>query len=115
MKVLLSKYREMPVQVKASFWFLICSFTQKIISVITTPIFTRIMTTSEYGEFNVFMSWMNVIMVIVSLDLFYEVFEQGVVKFGDRRDIFASSMQGLELTLVCIWGGYIWSFPRMVE
>lgn len=104
MKEHIRKYKELPVQVKASFWFLICSFTQKAISVITTPIFTRLMSTSEYGEFNVFISWMNIIMVVVSLDLFYEVFEQGVVKFSEKRSMFCSSMQGLEVTLICCWG-----------
>ena len=55
----------MPQPVKASIWFLICSFFQKGISTITTPIFTRIMTTAEYGHYNVFMSWMNIITPIV--------------------------------------------------
>ena len=44
----LQKYRNMSVQV-GSFWFLICSFLQKGISSITTPIFTRLLTTEEYG------------------------------------------------------------------
>lgn len=104
MRQFITRYRESPKQVKASIWFLICLFSQKVISVVTTPIFTRIMSTSEYGEFNVFMSWMNIIMVIISLNLFYEVFEQGVIKFSDNREIFVSSMQGLELTLIFIWG-----------
>lgn len=104
MKQFIQKYRKTPVQVRASIWFLICLFVQKVISVITTPIFTRIMNTSEYGEFNVFMSWLNILMVVFSLNLFYEVFEQGIIKFSDMRDEFASSMQGLELTLIFGWG-----------
>lgn len=98
------KYKNGPIQFKASLWFLLCSFVQKAISVITTPIFTRLMSTEEYGSLNVFWSWMNVIMVIISLNLFYEVFEQGLVKFSNKRSIFASSMQGLELTIISIWG-----------
>lgn len=98
------KYKNGPIQFKASLWFLVCSFVQKVISVITTPIFTRLMTTDEYGSFNVFWSWMNVIMVVISLNLFYEVFEQGLVKFSNKRSVFAASMQGLELTIISIWG-----------
>ena len=64
------KYEELPIQVRASFWFLLCSFFQKGISVITTPIFTRLMNTAEYGEFNVFISWYNIIAVIVTLVLY---------------------------------------------
>lgn len=100
---IIEKYKTGPVQFKASVCFLICLSIQKGISVITTPIFTRIMTTEDYGNFNVFYSWMNIIMVIVSLNLFYEVYEQGVVKFEKTRSTFSSSMQGLELTLIFIW------------
>lgn len=104
MKQYVQIYIDLPKQIKASIWFLICSFIQKAISIITTPIFTRIMNASEYGEYNVFLSWLSIITVIVSLNLFYEVFEQGIVKFSNEREVFASSMQGLELTLICIWG-----------
>lgn len=72
MNKLLVKYRSIPVQVKASLWFLICAFLQKGISFITTPIFTRLLSTSEYGQYNVFNSWMNIIIVIVTLNLFSE-------------------------------------------
>lgn len=51
MNKLLVKYRSIPVQVKASLWFLICAFLQKGISFITTPIFTRLLSTSEYGQY----------------------------------------------------------------
>ena len=67
LSILKSKYNLMPIQVKASFWFLICSFLQKGISVITTPIFTRLLTTSEYGQLNVFNSWLGIITIIVFL------------------------------------------------
>ena len=93
----------MPVQVKASFWFLVCSFFQKGISFITTPIFTRILTTGEYGEYNVFNSWLQIITPIVSLNLSSGVYAQGIVKFEDERDQFTSSLQGLGLTLILAW------------
>ena len=67
MDKLIKKYKSLPVQIKASFWFLICSFLQKGISMITTPIFTRLLSTSEYGEFNVFNSWYSIAFIFVSL------------------------------------------------
>lgn len=45
-----NKYSSLPVQVRASLWFLITNFMQKAISVISTPIFTRLLTTEQYGE-----------------------------------------------------------------
>ena len=103
MNKLLRKYKSFPVQVKASFWFLICSFLQKGISMIVTPIFTRIMNTSEYGQFGVFNSWYGIISVFVSLNLFYGVHVQGIVKFKDEKKVFTSSLQGLTTVLITIW------------
>lgn len=100
---LLEKYKSMPVQVKASFWFLICSFLQKGISFITTPIFTRLLTTAEYGQFNVFYSWLSIVTIFVTLNLSAGVFMQGLVKYEEDRGRFVSSFQGLNLTLVLIW------------
>lgn len=103
MKKYLQKYYNLPVQIKASMWFLICSFMQKGISTITTPIFTRILTTAEYGQFSVFNSWMQIITPIVCLNLYAGVYSQGLVKFEDDRNRFSSSLQGLLLMLVTVW------------
>ena len=103
LKKLINKYNSIPVQVKASFWFLICAFMQRGISFITTPIFTRLLNTTEYGQFNIFNSWLGILTVIVSLNLSAGVYARGVVKFGDDRKVFTSSMQGLSLTLVLVW------------
>lgn len=103
MEKIINKYKNLPVMVRASFWFLICSFLQKGISVITTPIFTRLLSTTEYGYYNVFTSWENIIIVIVSLNLFYGVYSRGLVKFEEDRKRFSSSMQGLTFVLIAIW------------
>lgn len=100
---LLKKYKNIPVHIKASFWFLICAFFQKGISVLTTPIFTRVLSTEEYGQFNVFNSWQNIIAIFVSMYLYAGVYSQGVIKFSKERNKFSSSMQGLTLTLVSFW------------
>ena len=103
LKKMSEKYKSMPVQVKASLWFLICGFFQKGISFITTPIFTRLLTTSEYGQFHVFNSWMSILTAIITLNLSSGVYVQGLVKFDNRRNQYTSALQGLTLTLVCGW------------
>ena len=103
MQTILERYKGLPAQVKASFWFLICAFLQKGISFITTPIFTRLLTTAEYGQYNVFNSWMSILSVIVTLNLSYGVYVRGLVTFESERNKFSSSLQGLTLTLVAAW------------
>lgn len=97
------EYLRLPKQVKASFWFLICSFVQRGISVISTPIFTRLLTPAEYGLFSVFTSWLGIVTVIVTLNLFGGLYMQGLVKFDNKRRQYSSAMQGLCLTLVVVW------------
>lgn len=70
---------------------------------ITTPIFTRIMTTGEYGQYGVFNSWYGIITILVALGLTGGVHTQGLVKFDDERKVFSSSLQGLTISLVAVW------------
>lgn len=99
----LRKYTDLPVQAKASIWALICGVLSKGVSVITTPIFARILTTDEYGQYNVFISWMSILTVLVSFNLCAGVYAQGLVKFEERKKEFSSVMQGLTLTLMVFW------------
>ena len=103
MQKLIENYKRIPIQGRASFWFLICAFFQKGISFITTPIFTRLLSTAEYGQYNVFNSWLGIITVIVTLNLYLGVYSSGLVKFEEKRNEFSSSLQGLTLTLVSFW------------
>lgn len=103
LKQLLNKYKSIPTPARASIWFLFCSFLGNAVSFITTPIFTRLLSTEEYGQYSVFNSWMNVLTPIVTLSLYYGVYMQGLVKFEDEKKEYASSLQGLCLTLVAGW------------
>lgn len=70
---------------------------------VTTPIFTRIMSTSEYGQYGVFSSWLSIISIIVCMNLYFGVHSQGIVKFYEKRNQFTSSLQGLTTVLVTFW------------
>ena len=61
--------------------------------------FTWIVSESDYGEYSVFNSWMGILSVIVTLQLYYGVYAQGLVKFEHDRYVFSSSMQGLTFFL----------------
>ena len=92
---LMEKYRKLPQQVKASFWFVVCGFLQKAISLLTTPIFSRLLSTSDYGLFSVFNTWENIIIIIASLNLASGVYLRGLIKFEDDKDEFSASLQSL--------------------
>ncbi|WP_026767792.1 lipopolysaccharide biosynthesis protein [Selenomonas ruminantium] len=102
-KKIWQQYERLPIPVKASIWFVVCTALQKGIGTITTPVFTRIMTPDEYGQYNVFNSWQGIISVFVTLNINAGVLAQGVVKFAKERAAFVSALQGLCLVLCCIW------------
>ena len=55
--------------VKIGTLYLIGNIFNKAIAFITIPIFTRLLTTEEYGIVNTYTSWASILMVIVGLSL----------------------------------------------
>jgi len=57
------------------------------------------MTEEEFGHFGVFNSWLGIIGVFITLNLYLGVYSQGLIKFREDRAGFSSTMQGLVFTL----------------
>lgn len=115
LKSVLSKYKSMSVQTRSALWFVFCSFLQKGISFVTVPIFTRLMTTDEYGTFTLYLSWLQIFTVITSLYLNNGVFDNGMSKFADDRDRYTSSMQGLTVCLTTAVFAVVLLFIKQFE
>lgn len=100
---LVGKYKAIPIQAKASFWFLFASVVQKGIAFITTPVFTRLLSKGEYGTFSLFQTWFSIIFIFTSLNLSGAVFNNGMVKYESKRNEFVSALLGLSLFLTSIF------------
>ncbi|MBR0512927.1 MAG: oligosaccharide flippase family protein [Clostridia bacterium] len=98
-------YKRMSAPVKMAFWFLICNFFQKGIGMLTTPLFTRIMTESEYGRYNVYNSWCSIFTVFVTLSISGNCFTRGLVvaEGKQKQRELASSFYGLGLTILALY------------
>ncbi|BFJ84790.1 oligosaccharide flippase family protein [Ruthenibacterium sp. TH_2024_36131] len=57
--------------------------------------FTRLMTTDQYGQFNLYQSWLGIITIFGTLNLFAGVFNNGMLKYEHDRDRYTSATQGL--------------------
>ena len=95
------KYTNMSAPVKAALWFTICSFLQRGISMLTTPIFTRLLSTDEYGLYSTYLSWETVLLMIVTLSL-YKAIMNLYVKYDDQQRVLAA-VCGLEFALSVAW------------
>lgn len=102
-KNIIKKYAGMPTAAKAAVWFTLCSFLQRGIQFIVVPIYTRVLTPTEYGYYSVFTSWSEIVMIFCTLNLFYNSYNVGITKFSYDRNKFTSSLLGLcyALTLSC--------------
>lgn len=100
---MLSKYKKIPIPAKASIWFVLCSIFQKGISFLTVPIFTRVMTTKQYGVYNTYLSWYQILLIFTSLNLYYGVFNNAMIKYEKQRDRYISSMQGIVTVLTLVF------------
>ena len=97
--ILYKKYKNTPDAVKASCWFVVANVLQKGISLLTTPVFTRLLTTDQYGVFSVYQSWYSIIFVFATLHLYAGVYNNGLTKWPQKRDEFTSSLLALSTTI----------------
>lgn len=94
-KKYLDKYEKLSVVAKASFWALVSGVVQKASSVAATPIFTRILSTDEYAQFELYQSWQEIFRIFVTLNVFNYATYTAMTKYENDRDGFITSAQTL--------------------
>lgn len=102
MKDMQKAYVSLSATKKSVIWYTLATIIQNGILFLITPLYTRILTDSQYGVFSVYQSWQQVfsIIAILSLDRCITV---GFMKFQGERKEFLSSVQALMTLLVLIF------------
>lgn len=90
-------------QVRASTAYTICSVIQRCMSFITLPIFSRILSTDEYGLSTVYSSTMAILIIFTSLQLPYGTLDTAMVKYENDRKGYVSAANGLCTVLTLIY------------
>ena len=96
------KYKGMPLPVKASLWYTVCNVLLKGISLLSMPIFTRIMTPEQFGAYSVFQSWYSIFCIFGTLNLFHGIYPKGLLLYAEQRERFTSSLLGLSVTCTAL-------------
>ena len=99
---MIRQVKNVPLEIKASFAYTVCSVIQQTLSILTLPLFTRVLTKAQYGQFSVYSSWLAIIMIFTTLNLPYGSFNTALVKFEDDCDKYISSIQGICIGLTGI-------------
>ena len=101
---LIKRWKNLSEPAKASIAFVISSFILKGVSFITTPIFTRLMGSDEYGLVATFNSWISIVDIFATLGLpSAGVINVGLRDHKNNRYGYMSSMIGLcnVFTVLC--------------
>lgn len=97
MKKILDKTKNMPVTAKVSVAYAVCTILQKCLSIITLPLFTRLLTTEQYGQYSVYTSWSAILAIFITLNLAYGSFQTAMIKYEERRDEYIASIEGISI------------------
>ena len=115
-KTFLHKYTAIPESLKAARVCAIASFATSGINYITTPIFTRLLTSEQYGTVAVYNSWYSIIRVFASMALIFPgVMNVGLYEHRDGRWKYLSSMLGLTTATTLILGVFYLLLSSQVE
>lgn len=93
-----SKWVHLSQGKKSAIVFTVSMLFTKGIAIITTPIFTRLMTESQIGIVGIYSAWVSILGVVISLGLTSGGFFIGLKDFSQSRDQYVSSI----LTLTTI-------------
>lgn len=101
--------------VRTSFWFTICNFLQRGIALFTVPVFTRLLTTQEYGICNVYFAWVEIFIAFTSLQIPYEGLNNGLIRYEEDKDGYASAAAGLILVITLLVSGIYLLFHDLID
>lgn len=104
---------------KSGIWYVFASFLTKGMILISTPVFTRLLSKAEYGEFSNYKSWLNIITIIVTLNV-HATLINAMNDYRGRIDQYVTSVLILSsvFTLICmalviVFSGYFESLFDM--
>lgn len=90
-----NSYSNLSVEKKAAIWYIVCNIFQKGIAFFVIPLYVRLLTPAEYGQYTIFQSWCSILIIFATLNLYCGVFTKAMVDYHSDRDRYTSSMQGL--------------------
>ena len=96
------KWSNLTVGAKATIVYFSASLVNKAIAYITTPLFTHMLTSEEFGQVTHFSTWQSLIGIVAMFCLQAGVFNNGMIEYEDDRDGFTLSMLALSNLITVI-------------
>ncbi|NBH74049.1 hypothetical protein D3Z51_19000 [Clostridiaceae bacterium] len=100
--------------IKAATWYTISNFISKGIFYLCTPIYTRLLTTYEYGQYSNFLSWQTILVSLLTFDL-YSAINTAFLDYSDENKFegFISTISVFSLVIPFMLGMIILVFKNI--
>lgn len=90
------------IAIKSSIWYTISNFLLRGMAFITIPIFTRLLTQNEFGAYNNYSSWLQIMTIFVTLNVQSSLIS-AKYDFKDNLEEYTLTMFGLSSVSSIIW------------
>lgn len=83
--------------IKSGFWYIFANFAVKAMGLITTPIFTRLLTKEQFGDYSNWFSWTSIAVIVITMGM-----ESSLIsaKFDYENKLEQYSLSLIVLTLL---------------
>lgn len=88
--------------VKAGSWYTVTNFFLKGVSFLTIPIFTRLLTTEDYGMVSLYTAWLSIFTIFIGCSL-NESIRRAKYEYSEVYDDFISSITFLSLIIFVVY------------
>ncbi|CAI3398047.1 oligosaccharide flippase family protein [Enterococcus cecorum] len=113
-RIILNKYCGLSLPTKSAIWFTICNLLLKGISFISVPLFTRLLSASEYGQVSLFLSYGQIILIFATWEIHLGAYQKGIFNYKEDLKFFTSSTQLLINILTIIFMSILFLFHNIV-
>lgn len=89
------KINRIPLGAKSAIVYTMATIFSRGLSIITVPIFTRLMSTEQIGTVNLYNSWVAILCIFVNLSLTSGGYSAALLEFKNERNKYQSSVLSL--------------------
>ena len=115
MNKLIKKYKELPQVTHASIAYVFCVCLQKGIQVITWPVFTRLLSLEQYGQYTLYVAWEEIASIFLTLNLATGMFPKAMEIFSNKREKYIATCQTIGVLLSIIFSVVLLLFYKSLE
>ena len=112
---MIKRYNNLSTPIKATLWFTVSNMLQKGVLFLAVPIYTRILTTEQYGNYSIFLSWLEIFEIIATFRIGWGGYVVGLNKYEDSRSSYTSSMQMLSIVITTIAFVFYFIFHDLIN